>query len=173
MTRTIFISLVFILTKAVAAQAAPLNPNDIGIVKVDPSQWTTTHAGETTLDGMPVIVALEAVERSIELPEAIAYKVHTLVPLAPVKKQVFRLRLVARENPILQAQFPLEGRNVSVDGTVRYAFISPAKADADFQFLILVEADGSLHVTYTRKEGVSDLAQGEFSLVPLLRTLQK
>jgi hypothetical protein len=164
----LFLCLLFILTNSVMANASPLN-NDLGITRIDPNTWKTTHAGELELDGIPVVAALQMVETSIELPAQLANNLQTLVPLNPVQKKYFRLIVAAVEKPSLRAQFELEGQTVSVDGVTRYAYLSKDSAE-DFQFLIVAEKNGTLRATYTRGAG-SQAEQGEFILAPLAQIL--
>ena len=165
-----FFCLLFILTNSVMAQAA-VSPSDLGIARVEFSQWQATHAGPTELDGLPVLAALEKVENKIEVPAFLAENMNTLVPLAPATKKEYRLVIVAVENPALRASYPLESATLNVDGVNRFALVSP-QANSEFQFQVIALEDGTLHVSYTRAVG-QELEQGEFQLAPMAQVLQK
>jgi hypothetical protein len=152
------------------AQAA-VNPAELGIARVDFSQWQATHAGPTELDGLPVLAALEKVENKIEIPAFLAEGMNTLVPLAPATKKEYRLVIVAMENPALRASYPLESATLNVDGVNRFALVSP-QSSAEFQFQVIALEDGTLQVSYTRDLGQT-LEQGQFQLAPMAQILQK
>lgn len=164
------VCLLFILTNSVMAQAA-VNPSDLGIARLNFSDWQATHAGPTELDGLQVLAALEKVENKIEVPAFLAEGMNTLVPLAPATKKEYRLVIVAVENPALRASYPLESRTLNVDGMNRFALVSPQDA-AEFQFQVIALEDGSLQVSYVRDVGQS-VEQGEFQLAPMAQVLQK
>lgn len=162
------VCLLFILTNSVMAQAA-VNPSDLGIARVDFSQWQATHAGPTELDGLQVLAALEKVENKIEVPAFLAEGMQTLVPLAPATKKEYRLVIVAVDNPALRASYPLESATLNVDGMNRFALVSPEGA-AEFQFQVIALEDGSLQVSYVRDVGQS-VEQGAFQLAPMAQVL--
>lgn len=171
MNMTTIFCLLFILTNSVIAQASTLH-GDLGIARIETTNWTTTHAGQMKLDGLDVVAALETINQKIQVPTVLANSPQTLVPLSPVSKKFYRLQLAAVENPALRVRFELEGRTVSVNGMKRFAFISKAN-NQDFQFLILAHEDGSLQASFTRKLSESEFEEGEFTLAPLAHILQK
>lgn len=169
MISKLFLCLLFILTSSVVANASSLSA-DLGIARIEPNSWRATHAGEMQLDGMGVVAALQTVEHQLEMPAILANQLQTLVPLTPAKKKSFRILLAAIENPALRAEFELVGRNVSVDGKTRFAYVSE-NSSQEFQFLIVSDKEGNLSASYTRQVGAGQVEQGEFSLAPLAQIL--
>jgi hypothetical protein len=165
----VFTSVFFILSNSVIAQASTPQ-TDLGIAKIETSKWMATHAGSTQIDGLEVVASLETVTHEIEIPKELANKMNTLVPLVSMKKKGFRIALTAVENPALRVKFPLVGKNVSVDGITRFAYIT--ESDADFQFLIVAEEDGTLNASYVRKISANNFEEGEIRLEALPTILQ-
>jgi len=97
---------------------------DLGIARIETTSWTTTHAGQIKLDGLDVVAALETINQQIQVPTVLVNSLQTLVPFNPVNKKSYRLQLAAVENPALRAHFELEGRTVSVNGVIRFAYLS-------------------------------------------------
>ncbi len=165
----IFTSVFFILSNTVIAQAATTQA-ELGIAKVETTKWMATHAGNTEIDGLEVVAALQTVTHEMEIPKELAEKMNTLVPLAPIKKQSYRIVITSVENPALRAKFELVGKNVSVDGVVRFAYINAS--DAEFQFLILVNEDGTLQANYVRNISPNQVEEGKILLSALPTILQ-
>jgi hypothetical protein len=163
--------LLFILFSSVMAQAA-VSPAELGIAKVKLGQWQATHASGIELDGLSVLASLEVAQNKVEVPNFMANRLQTLVPLAPTLKKEFRLVLVATENPALRASFPLEARIANVNGVNRLTYASPENSQTDFHFVILAQNDGGLLVSYTRHNGPT-LEQGQFTLSPMAQILQE
>jgi hypothetical protein len=165
----VFTSVFFILSNSVIAQASTPQ-TDLGIAKVETSKWVATHAGNTQIDGLEVVASLETVTHEIEIPKELANKMNTLVPLVSLKKKSVRIALTAVENPSLRVKFPLVGRNVSVDGVTRFAYIT--ESDSDFQFLIVADDENNLTASYVRKISPNDFEEGEIQLSALPSILQ-
>ncbi len=164
----IFTSVFFILTGSVMAQAASPHAQ-LGIAKVETSKWLATHAGNAEIDGLSVVASLETLTHEIEIPKELANQMNTLVPLAPMKKKNYRMVFTAVENPTLQAKFDLVGRNVSIDGVVRFAYINAN--EAEFQFLIVPNEDGTLQAKYVRQIATNQFEEGEIQLNALATIL--
>lgn len=160
--------LVMIMTNIVSAEAAF---NEFKDSRVEKAAWTATHVGAAQLDGMNVVAALEVAEHEIVLPEMIAGEMQTLVPLAPVKKKVYRMTIVALENSKLKASFALESKVASVDGELRKVYLSAPSEE--IRFMITTEADSKLHVRYSKKVNESQSEEGEFFLEPAVQALRK
>lgn len=150
-----------ILTNVVVAHA---EFNEFRESTVERAAWTATYVGEAEIDQVPVLAALEQAEHEITIPEMMTGDFQSLVPLAPVKKKIYRLTLIAKENPRLKASYTLESKVASVDGQLRKVFLS--SEDANFRVLITPEDDGVLRVRYVKQN-----EQGEFTLSPAVRTL--
>lgn len=171
MIRSTVVCLVFILTNAVMAQAA-----ETGAVHINAQKWVTTYAGETEVDGLPVLANLDESQLGLQIPEAMADidGGDLIVPsLMPVVKKSYRLNLLVSHNPRIQIAYPIESRRVSIDGSVRAALVSDLEPNKDFHFVITQEANGSLHVTYTRKVTDGRVLTGDFMLAPVPHILSK
>lgn len=168
MIRTTLACFVMILTNIVAAEAGF---NEINETRVAKASWTAAYVGETVVDNIPVLAALETAENEIVIPEMITGDMQTLVPLAPIKKKLYRITLTALENPNLKAAYKLEAQTASVDGQLRKVFLS--SPDSDIRFLITTEADGMLRAQFTKEVSPSILEQGEFRMEPAMRPLRK
>ena len=167
--RTLF-CLLFILTNAVMAQAA-----ETGALHIDTQKWITTHVGEGEVDGLPVTAQLEESPISLEIPGAMAAAPgdDTMVPtLNPIVKKSYRLNLLVSQSPRIQFAYPVEARRVSLDGAVRFAYVSDLDPGKDIHFVITTEADGALHVTYARK-ATSGVVTGDFRLTSVPHILSR
>lgn len=168
MIRTTLTCFVMIMTNVVAAQAAF---NDVRETRVEKAAWSAAYVGQAQVDGMPVVAALETAEHEIVVPEMFSGDFQSLVPLAPVKKQLHRLTLVAMENSKLRAEYELSSKVASVDGQLRTVYLSAP--NADIQFLITSEVNGLLRVQFTKKLTQNENETGEFMLEPTMRTMNK
>ncbi len=165
--------LIFILTNSVIAQAE-FQPVDQGNIQLKTQSWVATYAGETEIDGLPVIAAFEEVKAGADIPQMIAQvpQGEVLVPsLLPVIRPAYRLTLTISHRPIVRAIYEISPSTVSIDGELRTAYLSSANDERGFQFVVTPREDGSFHVTYTRRSLLATLAQGEFELYPVPHTL--
>lgn len=160
MTR-IFTCLALILTNVVAAQA---DFSEFRESTVERAAWTVAFVGEAEIDQLPVVATLEQAEHEISIPEMVTGDFQSLVPLAPVKKKVYRLTLIAKENANLKASYTLDAKVASVDGQLQKVFLNTD--NANFRVLITPEQDGTLRVRYTKQD-----EQGEFLLSPAVHTM--
>jgi hypothetical protein len=156
MLRSIF-CLVFILTNAVLAQAG-----ENGAIHIATQKWVATYAAtDAEIDGLPVAAKLEESLPGLDIEDARAAMVPS--PL-PVIRKSYRLTLLVSQNPRVELSYAVFPRTVSIDGNPRFAYVS--SGDQDTQFVITTEADGSLHVAYSRK-GTEGLSTGDFALAPI------
>jgi hypothetical protein len=165
-----FIYLTLTLASTATAQAA-----DTGAAHINTQKWITTYAAEAEVDGLPVLATLDESPIGLEIPAEMVNIPgdSTLVPsLNPVVKKRYRLNLIVSRQPLVQMSYPVESRRVSIDGAVRFAYVSDLTPTNDIQFLITSESDGTLRVQYNRKlsEG---MASGEFALAPVPHILSK
>lgn len=162
-------TLLFILTNSVIAQAAipaEFAPREINSPALSTDQWQPRYSGTAELNGMAVTATLEMAERTVEVPEAMANQLNTLMVLEPASRTVTRLSLALQESPDLGAFYPLKNTLVSFDGVFRKAFVTMDSSNQEFHFVLTHEADGSVKVNYSRNAG-GDLA-ASFVLRPIL-----
>lgn len=154
--------LFFILTNSVIAQA-DFQPQNDGNVELQLQQWIPTYAGETEIDGLPVVVTFEEVKAGTQVPSMVA-----MAPsLLPVERQSYRLNLTISHRPVVRAIYEVNPSPVSVAGDFRFAYLSVSNDERGFQFAALTEEDGTLLVTYTRQVVSGNPIKGEFRLYPV------
>lgn len=160
--------LIFILTNSVIAQA-DFQPVDNGTIQMETQKWIATHAGQTEIDGLPVIAALEEVHAGMQIPDMVALHGETMVPsLLPVVQQSYRLTLTASHHPLIRASYEVNPTTISMEGDFRMAFVSSSADQRGFQFVATAENDGTIRVMYTRKVfGSGEPTHGEFQLSPV------
>lgn len=156
-----FITFVFILTHSVAAQAA-----QFGNVRIETQKWVSTYRGETEVDGLPVTVSLDVSRNALQVPEAMV-AVDTLVPLVAREQRAYRLTFLVSHNPRIQTSYPVFGRNVSIDGALRFAYVSELDPARDYTFVVTAREDGLLEATYSRRLATGETASGQILLSPI------
>jgi hypothetical protein len=168
MIRTTIACFVMIMTNIVSANAAF---NDVKEARIEKAAWNAAYVGQTQVDGINVVAALEVAQHEIVVPEMLSGDFQSLVPLAPVKKQLYRLILVAVENHKLRAEYALNSKVASVDGQLKKVYLSAP--DSDISFLITTEDNGMLRVQFSKKLAQTNSEEGEFHLEPVMNTLKK
>ena len=164
----------FILASTVLAQAAPLDELDFGVqAPFETTGWVAKYAGETELDGLPVIASFDTKESSFAVPQWYAEKggMHLGLPATEQPKPLFRLTLTAAHNAKVRAIYSLQRRMVSLDGMITLAYVSDAADERGFCFLVVIGYDGEIKVSYTRKTALNSLSEGRFSMSPVPQTL--
>ena len=156
-----FITFAFILTHSVAAQAATF-----GNVRIETQKWVSTYRGETEVDGLPVTVSLDVSRNSLHVPEAMV-GVDTLVPLVAREQRAYRLTFIVSHNPRIQTSYPVQARNVSIDGALRFAYVSEFDQKRDYTFVVTAREDGVLEATYNRRLATGETATGQILLAPI------
>lgn len=164
MSRLLFTCLTFILANTVIAQAATLENNGTS-VQLQRGNWSAIYIGTTQLDGVDLIAALEKSEQEFSIPNHMAARIQTLVPLSPVKRASFRLSLVAKNQANLRVSFPLQSRSVVMNGQPIVGYFSETRPGDQFEFAVIPRTDGTLSVQYRR--AADENASGEFALSPL------
>jgi hypothetical protein len=157
-----FITFAFILTHSVMAQAAGISGN----VRIETQKWVATHSGETEIDGLPVIVRLEEARHDLGIREAMV-GAEGLVPLVAPQKRAYRLTFTVAHNPRIQATYVVQPRNVSIEGAIRFAYVSELYTNRDFQFVITAQEDGSLAADFTRKLAAGGVSTGRIKLASI------
>jgi|GEM_PF-5555704 len=164
----VLICTVFILTHSLMAQAASVYSS----TRIDTQKWVTSYAGETVVDGLPVIVNLDEARSNLGIPE-IMVGIDTLVPTesAPLKR-TFRLNFIVSHNQAIRTAYLIQPRTVAVDGALRLAYIS-TQDERDFQFMATVQDDSTILVSYTRKTALGSVLTGQIILSPVPHILAK
>lgn len=170
MLRSLF-CLAFLLLNTVVAQATVL-PRDPGIARLSPVQWAATHVGQMEVGGLPVIVSLEQNESLSRVPDIMADRLQTLVPIANIQKKELRVSLVLQENSSFRANYALVADTVFVDGAPRLAY-SSAQAEKEFQFVVVTQQDGTLALSFTRRLPEGQIESGSAQLEPLPQIFRK
>ena len=132
-------------------------------------EYKALYVGTTSIDGLPVIVALEQAEHEVSTPESNSNEFETMPTIAGAAKKVYRISIIAQQNGALKARFGLMTKVASVDGQYKKVFVS--SDSSEFQFVISAEKDGSLHAFYKRQISLEQVNNGELSLQPLMNTL--
>jgi hypothetical protein len=161
-------SMLFILTHSVLAQAS----GNMGSLRIETQKWVTSYAGETELDGLPVIVNLDESQGNLGIPEIMAGMSSVVPTEAVTPKRSFRLNLIVAHNPAIRAIYKIEPRSVPIAGSIRLAYLSQLD-ERGFQFMATVQDDGSVLVSYTRKTTLGGTLNGQITLSPVPRILAK
>ncbi len=161
MIRVSLISFALVLSHVLAAEAAlPVQ------AKVETQNWIATHMGDATIEGVDVVASFEKILKEIQMPDILASKLQTLVPIQPVQEVQARIVFTARDNNALVNTVALEETWIQHEGNLIQAFI--AAEQADLQIVAIPQDDGSVQVSFQRPTEPS-LPQ-IFHLQPLLTT---
>lgn len=138
---------------------------------IDPTPWKAIYAGEYQLDGMNVIVALESSEQEVVIPQVEAGMFQTVLPMAPIVKKVYRLKIVSSAQPELSVSYALISELSNEDG--RISRIYRSKNAGSVEVFINTQEGDTVLVQMTRKnlEGVAQ--QISFELAPMVHVLKK
>lgn len=161
MLRAFFCCFCIIMTHAVAAQANTVQA-ELGIARLVTDRWTSTHAGQTQIDGINVVVTLETLRKSFVSAE---YTV-ALPEFQKHAQKEYRLQVSAEENPVLRARYGLVPAQISNEGELDNALVS--LDSEEFHFVVAPSKDGNMMVSYTRQVGGGKTESGSFWLMPLL-----
>ena len=163
--------MVFILTNSVIAQAGDFN----GAVRLESKKWVTSYAGETEVDGLNVTVNFDEAKSNLDIPQImIGTPASTLVPLSTSPaKRAFRLNFIVSHNPTIRTAYAVEPRNVSMDGTIRLAYVSDLEEKRDFHFVATMQEDSTVLVSYFRKNTLGGTSTGQIVLSPVPHILGK
>ena len=161
MLRAFICCFCFIMAHSVVAQANSIQ-TELGISRITTDRWISTHAGQTQIDGINVVVMLETNRKSIVTPE---YTV-ALPEFQEAAQKEYRLQVNAEENPTLRASYGLIPAQISEEGSFATALVS--LNPEEFHFVVAPTKDGSMVVTYTRQIGGGKTESGTFPMVPLL-----
>jgi hypothetical protein len=159
--KTLLLSLTFILTTSVMAQAANLNQK----------MWVTQYETDTEINGLPVRARLDVAQMDGDTPIVSLERTSNSRSLLPVLPRECRLVLLVSEMPRVQLAFLLQPRSVSVDGQPRFAYVSELGNDQKLHFLLTTEANGTLHANYSQRGENGEISVGEFSLPAVLHAL--
>lgn len=155
----------FILTNSVIAQAG----NFHGSVRIETKAWATHYAGETQIDGLPVLVNLDVADQGLELKTPMALvDVDTVIPtFKPANERTMRLNFIVEHNRGIQSAYEIQPRVVAVNGALRSAYVSSLDASRDFAFVVITQDDGTMLVKFTRRTSVGGNVEGEIVLSPI------
>lgn len=155
-----------ILSNLVIAEAAVPG---LQTMRLDFATWTSTHTGVANLGDQNFVAILEQSKQEVAVPDINTGAIQTLVPMASLQKNVYRLVLVDKKNPATRAEFALDFTTISIDGELKKAFVSKEGSN-NFRFVITQNNDGTLLAQYVAKNGKIDKV-GEFSMQPMVTIL--
>ncbi len=154
-TKLLLLSCLLLTSNAVFASFEPVRSNH-----VETQQWSATHAGETSIDGMDVIAILEVAQVAVNLD------INSILPMDPIYRKMYRVSLIPVNQSDIRVKYSLRSTSVaSTSGRTLNAFVNE-DANQDFQFMIVDDGSGSLHAQFKRKIGSEILQSANFELLP-------
>lgn len=165
MSKHILISLFILVSIPMVGQAqVPTNNN---AQRIEAADWRTTHFGEGLVGNTEVIAAFEQASYEVGIPDYLADRMNTLVPIERKLQKYWRIILVDKNDHSLRQTFQLVPKMVYTNGKPTYAFVNQ-NSDASLHFLLIPLKDGTIHVSFS---GSSLVDNGELLLNPALQTM--
>lgn len=168
----IFSCMAIILTHSLAAQAD--TGAQAGVIRLDTTSWATEYAGETVLDGLPVIVNLDVADSALGLqemkvmPDMLAMvDIDTVIPSFKTETAPRRLNFIVAHNPGIQAAYAIQPRLLTIDGDTRSGYVSPREQNKDFSFVVEPRNDGTMVAKFARRTPNGAVINGEILLSPV------
>jgi hypothetical protein len=141
------------------AMFAPLTPGKVA------STWEVQYAGQTSFDGMDVVVTLEKSERTLRAPVVLS-SVSIPLDTKPSTKQTYRLSIIAVNQPEIRVNFAMEQRRNINNDKVESVFTS-IDTSREFIFNVIGQEGNVLTVSYSRRIADGEVQHGTFELNPI------
>lgn len=165
MSKTIFFFLILLASTPYICQAQTLLNHDIQ--KIETADWRATHIGEGLIENTEVIVAFEQATHEVRIPEYLADRINTFVPISEKTEKYWRITVASKENYANRQSFRLTPETIFIDGKPTYALINQ-DPESSLHFVLIPLQDGTIHVSFS---GSSLVDAGELLLNPALQTM--